>query len=255
MSDMRFFGKYAICRSENKSKGAHLVGPDNIVGNEVFFDFRKAGGSVKDDTNKQAEGNAKDGEGKQAATSAKSSAEESSGTGAVVWVVNRFGADIGFFDSQTSYLMEVTRARGWTLHGLLSMVGLTDYVEGCPEAAGYYWAEVAIFAFAPRYNEFSEAFGAALSKKLADGVRPDIDLKSSSIDTLLREQGKWTPSNKLPAPTKTKGTVIVKRSMKPSEAAIEAGRNKNIGCYIVSYAFIAAVLVGIVLLVKFLLGL
>ena len=218
MSDMRFFGKYAICRSENKSTGAHLIGPDNIVGNEVSLDFRNTDGKT------------------------------------VVWAVNKFGADIGYFDKQTSYLIDVTRSRGWKLHALISIIGLTDYIENNPEENGYYWAEIAVISFAPRYEDYAEKFLGVISKNLANGVRFEIDLVSSSIDLLLKNKGDWTPSKKLPQPPKKKGTVIIKKSRKPSETAIEAGRNRNKGCYFVSYLFIALLIIGIIFLIKAILG-
>ena len=228
MSDMRFFGTYATCRSLDKKCGAHLIGPDNIIGNDITLDFRINSGSTE------------------------------------VWAVNKFGADIGFFDSQTSYLLDVVRGRGWDLHAKLSLIGLTDFIEGSDSSttasttsssdSGYYWAEVAVFAFSPRYSEFAQTFAALLSEKLVIGVRPEIDIPTSTIDLLIKNKGNYLSDKKLPPYPKKKGTVIVKKTRKPSESAIEAGRRGNKGCYFISYLFIAIVVLLIIFGIKTLIG-
>ena len=55
------------------------------------------------------------------------------------------------------------------------------------------------------------------------------------------------PTERVDLPAREKGTVILKSRQKVSEKLIEQGRQKNIGCYIVSWLF----LLGVVALLVF----
>lgn len=216
MSDMRFFGSYAKFKTKNKRDGALIVGADFIVGTEFSIEFIVENGK------------------------------------AVAWAKNAYDNCIGYFDDNTSYRLDVMRARGWVISGLLSLVGYTETGESNDD--GYYWGELALFGCPERYKDEISTFKKRIAAQLADGKRPNIDLTSSSIDLMLDAKGDWLPDRNMPAIKKEKGTAILKSSQSLSEKAIEQGRARNKGCYAISWAFIIAVVVGIGFLVKFLLG-
>ena len=216
MSDMRYFGSYARFSTKNKSEGALLVGADHLVGMEYSVDFVVENGKT------------------------------------TAWAKNRYGKNIGFFDDQVTYRLDVMRGRGWSMFAVLSAVGFTDPSDEVDE--GFYWGEVALFACPPRYEEETRAFMGRVAESLIKGKRPNVDLSSSSIDAMLAAKGDWLPEQMLPTPKKEKGTAILKSSQTLSEKLIEQGRAGNKGCYVVSYAFIAIVVVAILLIAKALLG-
>lgn len=215
MSDMRFFGQYATFRTKNKSDGALVVGADFIVGTEFSIEFTVEEGH------------------------------------AVAWAKNAYDNSIGYFDNNISYRLDVMRARGWKISGLLSMVG---YTENDKEETGYYWGELALFACPEKYTDEVDVFKKRVSEQLAEGRRPNIDITSSSIDLMLEAKGDWLPDRNLPMEKKEPGRVILKSSQSLSEKAIEKGRAGNKGCYAISWAFIIVVVAGIVFLIKTLLG-
>lgn len=156
----------------------------------------------------------------------------------VAWLKNRFGAEVGFLNAEDSRKLQLASARDWTICALLSYVAYSDSPD-----PGIYWGEAAFICFDPKYDEECQTFVEKVGAKLADGVRPQIDLGSQGIDKIMEAKGNWLPSKNLPRPKTKTGTAILKSRRTTSEKMIEQGRAGNKGCYFVSYAFIVIVVV------------
>lgn len=162
------------------------------------------------------------------------------------WMKNRFGNLIGFFDEQTTHQLSLCEAREWEIRSLLSFVALTENPE-----PGFCWGEAALICFEKKHSDAFDAFVEGVSKKLANGVRPDIDLGEIGVTSVLESQGSWLPSRTIPLPEKKSGTVIMKYDRRISEKMIDKAREGNNGCLIVGWAFIAVIILVIVLVVLF----
>lgn len=169
---------------------------------------------------------------------------EQSDAGIVAWVVNKFDVRIGYLDSDVSRQLSLCNARSWTIRAILSFVAFTDNPD-----PGYYWGEVAIICNDTHYDKAVDAFANRVRNLIGEGVRPDINLSTQGIESVLADDGTWMTEARAPFPEKKHGTVILKSRQKLSEKMIEQGRRGNIGCYIVSWviilAFIAAVAFGL----------
>lgn len=157
----------------------------------------------------------------------------------IAWVKNRFGAEVGFFDIEVSRKIQLAQGRGQTIRALLAYVGFSDMPE-----PGNYWGQMALFCFNPAYAKEMNSFVDRCSSKMAEGIRPKIDLGSSAVEKIFSEKD-WLPSETIPLPKKVSGTAILKDHRSMSEKVIEQGRAGNKGCYFISWAFIAVVVVVI----------
>ena len=88
---------------------------------------------------------------------------------------------------------------------------------------------------------------------LAEGIRPEINLGEQAISKVIESNGTWKPDMRSRRPKSENGTVVMKSQRKMSESLIEKGRAGNIGCYIVSIAFIIVVIAVIIFAIKTLL--
>ena len=201
-----YFGTYARFDTPSKKYSAVLMSADTLVGDPLTLDFR-----VADDVTQ-------------------------------VWLINRFGGEIGFLDPSVSRRLSILTARDWTLGVFLSFVAYTDSPEG-----GCYWGEVAIIAFNPKYSDSFLPFQNKVIERLQDGVRPDINLSEQEASNLLKSDGSWFPKKTISLP---KGnTVIMKSRLSISDKVIEQGRARNIGCYVANAIFIIALIALICLIV------
>ena len=161
----------------------------------------------------------------------------------VAWLKNKFDVEIGFLDVEGSRKVQLAHARGQKTRVLLSFVAYSDMPD-----PGHYWGEMAVICFNPAYEKEMGAFADRVAKRLAEGVRPAIDLRSGAVKKIFEEPD-WMPSDTVPLPNKDKGMAILKDHQSMSEKMIEQGRAKNRGCYVVSWAFIVLVVIAIVLVV------
>lgn len=168
--------------------------------------------------------------------------------GDTAWVKNRFGARVGHFTIDFSRQLRVLNARGWKFTALLSLVAFTQEPE-----PGTYWAEMAVLCFEPQYESSITEFSKSISSMLAEGIRPEINLGEQAISKVIESNGTWKPDMRSRRPKNENGTVVMKRQRKMSESLIEKGRAGNIGCYIVSIAFIIVVIAVIIFAIKTLL--
>ena len=206
MSDLRYYGCYARIETATKDKGAELQGADNIIGDVFTLSFDTVDGSPQ------------------------------------AHLINKFGADVAFFDPPLSRQLSILQARGWTLRATLALVAFTDTPD-----PGYYWGQAVVICNAPEYDAACNTFAESVLQALKEGNRPEVDLGPQAIDAMLAANGVWKPSKRNEAPKPGKGTVILKSKMTSSEKVVEQGRQKNIGCYIVSWAFN----IGVVILLIF----
>ena len=153
----------------------------------------------------------------------------------IAWMKNRFGCLAGYFDAALSRRLSIFKARGWDPKALLSFVAFTDSPD-----PGHYWGQAAIICYDPAFSEPFSTFVQGLSARLSDGIRPDVDLGTQAVDSVLQSNGTWQPKKTIPLPSREKGTVIMKSRRKMNEKLIEQGRKGNKGCYVVSWAFIFA---------------
>lgn len=163
----------------------------------------------------------------------------------VAWMKNRFGALIGFFDASTSRQLQVLAARGWTLKALLSFVAFTDSPD-----PGHYWGEAVVIGYNPQWEQAFSHFVGTLGTRMTNGIRPDVALGEQGIEQVIESNGSWSPKKTYPLPEKKAGTVILKSRRKFSEGLIEQGRMGNKGCYAVSWAFLLALVVGVLFALK-----
>lgn len=154
------------------------------------------------------------------------------------WLVNRFDHRVGFFNPSFSRKLSINKARGFEMKAILSYVAYSDSPE-----PGCYWGEMAVICYNPLYKEVFSAFIGNVSKKMADGVRPRIDLGAEATQKIIDLNGSWIPDQTIPLPKKKKGTAILKDKRSAKDKMIEEGRKGNKGCYVVSWAFIIILVV------------
>lgn len=212
-----YFGTYKRFETASKKEAAVLLGADNIVGDFFTVEFEL----MEDEAHKKEQR---------------------------AYIVNKFGRRIGFFDKTFSQDLYVYKVKKWHIVCLLSFVAFTESPE-----PGFYWGEVAVIAYDANNNEYQDAFSTftqEVAKRIAQDLRPDVTLSASGIQELLKNKGAWMPDKKHSLPKKTVGTAIVKSRQTFNEKLIEQGRKKNIGCYIISWVFLLAVVAFIVLSFK-----
>ncbi len=157
------------------------------------------------------------------------------------WLVNRFGTCVGYLDEETTYRASLCAAQDWRMVALLSFVAFSEQPE-----PGIYWGQIAFISYDPKSAEIVEPFIERVGKLLGEGIRPVVNLDEVDFSHLKNDAQTWMPSGRAELPPKQKGTVILKSREKFSEKLIEQGRKKNIGCYIVSWAFLLAVVAAFI---------
>ena len=200
--DQSYEGFYARFESENKSSGSLLMGPDNIVGDDYEVVFKTEEGRV------------------------------------VAWLNNKFGAEVGFLDANSSRKLQLAKARDQKIRAVLSFVAYSDMPD-----PGLYWGQVALFCFNPAYSKEMDAFVDRVAEKIGEGIRPDINLGASAVAKIFEDEN-WVPKDTVPLPKKEMGMAILKDRQSVSEKMIEQGRAGNKGCYAVSWVFIALLVVA-----------
>ena len=201
--DRSYEGFYARFDPPSQKEGVLLMGADNIVGSDYEIIFKTENGIN------------------------------------IAWAKNRFGAEVGSFDINTSRKLQIAKGRGQTIRALLAFVGFADTPE-----PGHYWGQTALFCYNPAYAEQMDAFVDRVAAKIAEGVRPVIDLGSSGVSKIF-EEADWVPNDTIPLPEKKIGSAVLKDHQSMSEKMIEQGRAGNKGCYAISWIFIALVVVAI----------
>ena len=196
-----YFGAYVRFETPSKKDGAVLAGPDIAVGDI---------GQVVMDVDEHKHPRA--------------------------WLKNPYGKTFAFLGVGDSRKAALLQAKGWTLRYVMSF---TAYSES-PDP-GVYWGQVALIAYAPRYEE---AFGAWLklfAARAAEGLRPDPSLNAANLSAVLRDPSSWQPNGKVKIPKGDGRTAILKDHRTAHDKLLDKSRSRNVGCYIVSWAFILGV--------------
>lgn len=156
------------------------------------------------------------------------------------WLVSRFDQRIGFFDGNFSRRLSILKANGLELTAILSFVAYTDMPE-----PGHYWGEMAVIAYNPAHKEAFERFITTVCTRMFDNVRTRVNFDAEGVERIISSGGSWVPEQTVPMPSKKKGTVIMKSKRSVSEKLIEQGRKGNKGCYVMSWAFIIALVAAL----------
>lgn len=156
------------------------------------------------------------------------------------WLISRFDQRIGFFDRNFSRRLSILKANGLELTAILSFVAYTDMPE-----PGHYWGEMAVIAYNPAHKEAFERFITTVCTRMFDNVRTRVNFDAEGVERIISSGGSWVPEQTVPMPSKKKGTVIMKSKRSVSEKLIEQGRKGNKGCYVVSWAFIIALVAAL----------
>lgn len=201
-----YFGTYARFVSPDKKTGAALGGPDNAVGDIGTIEWK-----LDQDKRQQA------------------------------WLKNPYGALIGHLNPMVSHTLAIYKAKGWEIRYVLSFTAYSDDV-----AWSEYWGEAAIIAFAPRYAAQFEQFLSAFASRAADGLRPDPDLNPQAVEGIANNPSSWQPGAKVKIPQGDGRTAILKDHRTLHDKLLDQARRKNPGCYVIGWAFIFAVIAGVV---------
>lgn len=161
--------------------------------------------------------------------------------GSTAWLKSRFGKLVGFLDQKATHQVKLYLAKGWKVAAFLSFVAYTEEPE-----PGYYWGEVALIAYDPSLEEPMGVFMEKLTDMIGDGVRPQVDLGSGAVDELVSTKGEWFPKGRVKLPDHDKKTSVVKDHRSMNDKLIEQSRKGNIGCYVVSWIFLLAVVALII---------
>lgn len=156
-------------------------------------------------------------------------------------IVNPFGKRMGTIEEKIASKIDICDAKGWKTVALLALVAYTE--EPKP---GYYWGEVAIISYDPKYEEPFENFIAQFSKKLGNGIRGDLKIGPQSLKEIVNTNGNWFPTARKPLPEKKKGTAFVKTERSSTERLVDQARKGNKGCMVISWIFILAVVALII---------
>ena len=157
------------------------------------------------------------------------------------WIVNPFGQRMGFLDEKTAEKVDLCNAKGWNTVALLALVAFTE-----KPAPGLYWGQVLIVSYDPEYEVAFSTFIENVGKQLGDGIRPDVSLGRDSLQKVVETQGAWVPTGRVPLPKKNKGTAWVKTQRTGTERLVKQARKGNVGCSIISWIFLLAVVALIV---------
>lgn len=175
------------------------------------------------------------------------------------WLVNQFNKRVGYFDKDFSKKLALFSADGLVEKAILSFIALKDNVEesddGKSVVRGTYWGNVAVICYSPAESAAFETFIANVAAKIADDVRPKIDLGDEVAKNVVATKGQWLPTQNAVLPDNDKTLRYIKRRRKATEKLVDQGRAGNKGCYVLSWAFIIAVIAVIAFAVKSCLGL
>ena len=202
-----YFGAYARFSTLDKNTGAVMAGPDNAVGDRGTIEFQL-------DDRKRS----------------------------IAWMKNPYGKTVGMLDPSISYTLAVLQAKGWKLHYVLSFVAFSEYPDADKNS---YWGEVAVIAFAPRYEAEFEQFLSEFQRRAADGTRPNPVLTTAEVEEILRNPQGWRPFVFVDLPRFDANTILMKDRRSMHDKLLDQGRGKNPGCYLISWLFIFALIGGI----------
>lgn len=161
------------------------------------------------------------------------------------WLINKFYETIGYFDDGFSRELSLFAAEGLELVGILSLVAFTETPE-----PGEYWGQAAVIGYSPHYAEEFNRFIDGVCGLIGKDIRPKLALKGPAVDEIINSNGTWLPSEREPLPEKQRGMALLKTRRGFIDGLVEAGRTGNKGCYILSWAFLLALVAAIIIGLK-----
>ena len=161
------------------------------------------------------------------------------------WLINKFYETIGYFDDGFSRDLSLFAAEGLELVGILSLVAFTETPE-----PGEYWGQAAVIGYSPHYAEEFNRFVDGVCGLIGKGIRPKLALMGPAVDEIINSIGTWLPSEREPLPEKQRGMALLKTRRGFIDGLVEAGRTGNKGCYILSWAFLLALVAAIIIGLK-----
>ena len=166
----------------------------------------------------------------------------------VAKLTNRFYKTPLQFNHNDSRELYLIKNKGVNLRAYLSLVGFS---EG--NGNNNYWAEFFIIGFKKSKLKADTQFFSILSNKLAEGIKPDLNLSKVQIEKFYLDNS-FFPSACMKFQKPEKGTVYLKKRKKLSENFIEMARKRNIGCYIFGWAFLLLFVALSILTIKSFIG-
>ena len=163
----------------------------------------------------------------------------------IAWLKNRFDAYVGFFGEETSRQLSLFEARGWKVSALLSFIAYSE-----SPAPGIYWGECALVCFDPKEQVAFTLFMEGLSRRMAEGLRPDVALGTQGVAQVLANQVNWVPKKTVPLPSLEKGVALLKTRRGLTEGLVELARQRNKGCYVASWLLLLLAAAGIIFALK-----
>lgn len=167
------------------------------------------------------------------------------GVETVAWLRNRFEQEIGFFDTETSNELQLCAAKSWELHAVLTSVYFTESPE-----PGFYWGEAAVICYSKKDADTFGTFLQGVAGMISEGVRPDVHLGADRLQNVIDSKGSWLPEGRVPKIDVPKGTARLKDHCTFNEKMIEKARQRNVGCMIIGWVFLLAVVALIVFAIK-----
>lgn len=201
-----YFGQYLRFDTASKRDGAALAGPNVAVGDIGEIRF------VLDENKRR-----------------------------IAWLRNPYGQLIGHLSSLDSYNLAVIEAKGWELRYVLSFTAYSEQPE-----PGCYWGEVALIAYDPRNAGAMETFLKVFAKAVGDGLRPNPELSGDALTQMLADPANWKSTSKVKLPSNGDGTAVLKDHRSVHDKLLDMARSRNVGCYVVSWAFILALVALVV---------
>ena len=167
----------------------------------------------------------------------------------VPWIINRFGKEIGYIEGEAARELVLCQARDWKINAILASV----FYSQTPEP-GHYWGEFVVICYSKSNEEVFDRFVQGVSKMLAEGNRPTVNLGQNGFQQVLDSKGDWLPTTRQDKYTLDKGHAVVKDHRTFNEGIVESARSRHPGCMVVGWVFIFAVIATIAWFVKGLLG-
>ena len=118
------------------------------------------------------------------------------------WIKNKFDKELGYFDVDTSRKLQLANAREQSIRAILAFVAYSDEPD-----PGLYWGQMALFCFNEAYANEMNAFIDRCASKIAEGVRPKIDLGRSAVEKIFTDSD-WLPSETIPLPDNTRQSSV-----------------------------------------------
>ncbi len=206
MAGIGYYGDYVRFKTQDQQKAVAFLSLDNAVGDHYRIKTKYEKGERSD------------------------------------WIVNAFDVEMGELDPKFADKLDLIQAKGWDIEAILSFVAFT---ESKGETPGYYWGEVAVVAYDPAYKDSFKAFINKLDKSIGEGIRPDLNLGSKGLNSLVSAKGDYLPSGRKALPKKEKGTAFVKTERSMNEKLVSQARKGNKGCLVASWVFVILLVAAI----------